>query len=55
MKYKEQLEDMVRKIDILTRLKVLQARDWDSPWFEGVYYAPHYNTNGLITIGFNQQ
>jgi len=49
--YKRQLEDAMKRIDILTRLKVLQAREWDSPWYEGVYYVPHYNAKGLITVG----
>jgi len=36
--YKQQLEQMVQKIDILTRLRIVQARDWNAPWFEGKHY-----------------
>ena len=51
MKYKNQLEDMVRKIDVLTRLRVYQARDFDSPWFEGKYYGPiSSQCHGIITL-----
>jgi len=48
--YKLELERMVERIDILTRLRILQARYWDSPWFEGVYYGPIYSEhNATLT------
>jgi hypothetical protein len=26
-------------VDVLTRLRIYQARKWDAPWFEGKYYG----------------
>lgn len=54
MDYKQQLELMVRKTDILTRLRVYQARDFDSPWLEGRYYYS-LKQNPAIVLNFNQQ
>lgn len=39
MSYKSQLSEMVKMVDVLTRLRIYQARKWDAPWFEGKYYG----------------
>lgn len=51
MNYKQQLEQMVEMVVILTKLRIHQARDYDSPCFEGKYYGPiPSRCTGIITL-----
>lgn len=52
MNYKQQLEHMLVTVDIMTRLRIHQAREWDSLWYEGVYYAP-VKPNPALAINSN--
>ncbi len=46
--YKKQLELMVHKVEIMTRLRIIQARDFDLPCFEGKYYGHVVSSDSVV-------